>query len=168
MNEVNKCIGNLQSATSSDSLPEGTTLESPKAFIAHGPRGRALEKTERFLRALGVEPLVVEEQPTKARALDDKVDGYLKGAHCVIILATGDDEIKGKVQPRQNVIHETGLAQKTHPERIIYLLEEGAEFPSNIAPKVHQRFRQENMEEAFMTIARELREFGQIKAARVE
>jgi hypothetical protein len=56
------------------------------------------------------------------------------------------------------------LAQKTFPEKIIYLLEEGAEFPANIKPKVWERFTQGCMDEAFIAIARELKAFGLIRA----
>ncbi len=84
----------------------------------------------------------------------------------VIILATGDDEFKGKLHPRQNVIHEIGLAQKSHPGKIIYLLEEGAEFPSNINPRVWEHFRQRNMISAFLCIIRELRALGILLAVR--
>jgi predicted nucleotide-binding protein len=90
----------------------------------------------------------------------------------VIILATGDDTVRDKktgveiIQPRQNVIHEIGLAQKSHPGRIIYLLEEGANFPSNIKPKVWESFKQRNMMDAFLGIVRELRAYGILKVIR--
>jgi len=53
--------------------------------------------------------------------------------------------------------------QKTHPGRIIYLLEEGANFPSNIKPKVWESFKQRNMMDAFLGIVRELRAYGILK-----
>ena len=79
-----------------------------------------------------------------------------------IILATGDDKVEGSghLQPRQNVIHEIGIAQHVLTNRITYLLEEGAEFPSNIAPKVYERFFKENLSKAFIAIVRDLRAFG--------
>jgi predicted nucleotide-binding protein len=144
----------------------GIRQERPKVFIGHGGESVALDKLCRFLKALEVEALVVEEQPSKAKALDDKVEHYMAEADCAIILATGDDEIEGKLHPRQNVIHEIGLAQKTFPDKIIYLLEEGTEFPSNIKPKVWESFTQESMDEAFIAVARELRAFGLIRAAK--
>ena len=41
-----------------------------------------------------------------------------------------------------------------------YLLEEGTEFPSNIAPKVYERFTKNNLSKAFIAIVRDLRAFG--------
>ncbi len=146
--------------------PFKVVTEPPKAFISHGKESVALNKVEDFLHALGVEPLIVKRQPSLDRTIDDKVNHYLNEADFVVILATGDDEIEGKLHPRQNVIHEIGLAQKTHPGKIIYLLEENTEFPSNIRPKVWEIFNQENMGDAFLHIALELREFGIAKAVK--
>jgi len=140
--------------------------ESSKTFIAHGPLSLALDKLCRFLKALGVKTLVVEEQPSSGKAIDDKVEHYMAEADCAVILATGDDKIEEKLHPRQNVIHEIGLAQKTFPDKIIYLLEKGVEFPSNIRPKVWESFTQESMDEAFIALARELKAFGLIKATK--
>jgi len=139
---------------------------SLKAFISHGKKSVALNKLKDFLGALGIEPLVVKEQASLDKTLDDKVNYYLSPADFVIILATGDDKIEGKLHPRQNVIHEVGLAQNTHAGKIIYLLEEGTEFPSNISPKVWEPFKQRNMMNAFLHIAKELRAYGMLKTVK--
>jgi len=147
--------------------PVGTRkFEVPKAFISHGKESAALKKLENFLHNLGVLPLIVKEQPSLDKTVPDKVEYYLQQSDFVIILATGDDEFEGKLHPRQNVIHEIGLAQQTHSGKIIYLLEEGAEFPSNISPKVWERFKQRNMLSAFLCILRELRALGILLAVK--
>jgi len=150
-----------------------TTVEiPPKAFISHGKGGGALLKLEKFIKELGVEPIIVKDQPSADRTTDDKVIDYLNEADFVIIFATGDDEIKvkgkdkGIFQPRQNVIHEVGLAQKTHPGKIIYLLEERAQFPSNIRPKVYERFARQSLDDAFTAILRELRNWGFLRVGK--
>jgi len=144
-----------------------TTVElPPKAFISHGKASAALNKLKEFLETLGIEPLIVKKQPSLDKDLPDKVDLYLSQADFVIILATADDKVEDKLQPRQNVIHEIGLSQKTHPGKIIYLLEEGAEFPSNIRPKVWESFKQRNMMNAFLGIVRELRAYGMLKVTK--
>lgn len=131
-----------------------------KAFISHGKESIALEKTERFIRALGMEPLIVKNEASQGKAVLDKVTFYLSQSDCVIILATGDNQIDGKLHPRENISHEVGLAQTNHSGRIIYLLEEGTEFPSNYNSKVWERFNKNNMEAAFQSIVLELRAFG--------
>jgi hypothetical protein len=55
------------------------------------------------------------------------------------------------------VIHEIGLAQEKFENRIIYLKEKGCVWPSNISPKVWEDFTQDNMGDAFIKIAKELR-----------
>ncbi len=147
--------------------PAAVTELPPKAFISHGKESVALTKLEEFLRTLGVEPLIVKEQPSLDKTVNDKVNYYLNQADFVVVLATGEDEIDGKLHPRQNVIHEIGLAQKTHKGNIIYLLEEGAVFPSNISPKVWERFKQRNMINAFSCIVRELRAYGMLKVTKL-
>ena len=139
-----------------------STVAEPivKAFISHGKESVALSKVKEFLSALGIEPISVRKQPSLDKTLDDKVDYYLNQVDFVVILATGDDVVDGRRQPRQNVSHEVGLAQKTHAGKIIYLLEEEAEFSSNIGPKVWEPFNQNNMENVFVYIVRELRAFG--------
>jgi predicted nucleotide-binding protein len=141
----------------------------PKAFISHGKESAALRKLREFIETLGIDPLIVKKLASMDKDLLGKVDSYLSQADFVIILATGDDTVtdektgKETKQPRQNVIHEIGLAQKVHPGRIIYLLEEGAEFPSNIRPRVWESFKQRNMTNAFLGIVRELRAYGVLK-----
>lgn len=151
-----------------DTKPSTTKEQSLKAFIAHGKESAALRKLKEFIETLGIEPLIVKQLVSMDKDLPDKVNSYLSQADFVIILATADDKVGDKLQPRQNVIHEVGLAQKTHPGKIIYLLEEGAEFPSNIRPKVYESFKQRNMMNAFLGIVRELRAYGMLKVTKLQ
>lgn len=143
---------------------------SPKAFIAHGPKSKPLEKLCRFLMTLGVQPTVIEEEPSEGRSIDQQVEIYLEQADCAIVLGTADDkELKdGKLYPRRNVCIEIGRFQERFPRRIIYLLEEGASLPSDVSEKIHERFSQESMEEAFVKVIRELKAFGMLKAVKPE
>ena len=147
-------------------------LEPPEVFISHGKESVALRKLEEFIETLGIKPLIVKNQASLDKDVPDKVNLYLNQADFVIILATGDDTLKDKktgteiIQPRQNVIHEIGLAQETHPGRIIYLLEEGADFPSNIRPRVWENFKRRNMMDAFLGVVRELRAYGILKVSK--
>ena len=147
-------------------------LIKPKAFISHGKGGGALLKLDKFLRELGVIPIIVKDQPSSDRTVDTKVQECLSEADFVIIFATGDNKVtdaksKREIrQPRQNVIHEIGIAQETHPGKIIYLLEEKTEFPSNIKPKVYESFVRQNMDDAFTAIVREMRNWGFLKVGR--
>lgn len=166
---VNRAIGNLAATTTAEFGEEKSVATAEplvKVFISHGKESKTLSKIADFLSALGVKPLIIEDEPSLGKDLPDKVNHYLGEADCVVILATGDDEILGKLQPRQNVIHEIGLAQKTHEEKVIYLLEEGVQFPSNIRPKVWEPFNQENIENVLLCIVRELVALEILKAVK--
>ncbi len=142
--------------------------QEKRIFISHGRETKALDKICRYLRGLGLYPAVVKNEPSLGKALDDLVEAQMDSCVCVIVLATADDRIKSEKeqefwQPRPNVIHEIGLAQEKLKNKIIYLKEETCNFPSNISPKVWENFSQDNMETAYLKIAKELKAFGIIQ-----
>jgi predicted nucleotide-binding protein len=128
-----------------------------KVFITHGHAEDVLRRVEDFVRALGFEPVVVKREPSLGKAVDDLVEEKMSGCEAQVILATADDEVDGKHQPRMNVIHEVGLGQRMFPDKMIYLKESGCEFPSNIGPKVWETFERGDLAPAFEKIAKELR-----------
>jgi len=140
----------------------------PKAFIAHGGDSPALSKLKNFLEALGVEPIVVEEQPSEGRSVAENVDWYSRQADCAIILATkGDVDSKtGGFIPRGNVLIEIGKSQEIFKDRIIYLLQAGAHLPTNVSEKVWGRFTTQCMDDAFIKVAIELYKFGLLKSVK--
>lgn len=133
-----------------------------RVFISHGNETLALKKVERFIRAIGLEPVIVIFGASEGLAVDDLVEKRMNESDCALILATADENVEGRKQPRPNVLHEIGIAQEKFGNKIIYLKEEGCEFPSNVRPKVWENFTQNNMEEAFEKILKELRAFGLI------
>ena len=148
-------------ASNPPTLSVQTTTPS-SIFISHGRKSTALDLVEDFIRALGLIPVIVMNQSSQGMSVDTKVSSYMKVCASAIILATGDDKVEGNsfFQPRQNVIHEIGLAQQMLTNKITYLLEENTEFPSNVAPKVYERFTKESLSTAFIAIARDLKSFG--------
>ena len=106
--------------------------KAPKVFIAHGGETKALEKLKSFLDALGIELLIAEEEPSEGRSANGHIDWCLDNADCAIIPGTADDKElnDGKLYPRRNVYIEIGRVEERFPNRVIYLLEEGASFPS--------------------------------------
>lgn len=148
--------------------PPRIVAASPKAFVVHGGETPARDKLQRFLIALGVQPLIIEEAPKEGRSVNQQVEHYSKMADCAILLGTADDkELKdGKLYPRRNDFIEIGRFLEKSPRRIVYLQEEGASFPSIIAEKLRTPFTQENMDEAFIALTRELRAFGMLKAVK--
>jgi predicted nucleotide-binding protein len=148
--------------------PSTVPAEPPKAFIAHGGDSPALSKLKSFLEALGVQPLIVEEQPSEGRSVGENVDWYARQADCAIILATkGDIDSKtGRFIPRGNVLIEIGKSQELFKDRIIYLLQAGAKLPTDVSEKVRERFTPQSIDNAFIKIAKELNKFGILKAVK--
>jgi predicted nucleotide-binding protein len=147
----------IPAANDLEVMPRGRS----KAFIAHGGDSEALNRLCTFLSDdLGVTPLVVERLPSEGRSVNENVEHYLDEADAGIVLATADDFVDGKYQPRGNVDIELGRFQERFPGRIVFLLEEGAAFPTNVGEKVWERFTQDNMEKALRKVVRELRAFG--------
>jgi predicted nucleotide-binding protein len=162
---VNEALGRLETGSM---VSAASSRALPSAFVAQGGDSEALKKVTQFLRALGVDPLVVEDQASEDRSANENVEHYLSRADCAIVLATkGDIDGKtGSFLPRGNVLVEAGRFQERFAGRIVYLLEEGATLPSNIREKVWENFTQNSMERAFIKIAKELRAFGIIKTGK--
>jgi hypothetical protein len=138
-------------------------------FIAHGKDKTPVEQLKNILSRFNIPSLVAEEEASEDRSANQQVDWCLENADCAIILGTADDkDLKdGKLYPRRNVHIEIGRVQERLPGKVIYLLEEGASFPSDITEKIHERFTEENMEEAFLKVAKELKAFGIIRAVSI-
>jgi len=159
---VNITIGRLESAEPPEAQPVtmAPRRDKPKAFIAHGPLTEPLNKLCEFLEELGVKPLVVERLPSEGRSVNENVEHYLGQADCGIVLATADDLVDGRYQPRGNVNIEIGRFQERFGGKVVFLLEEDAAFPTNVEEKVWERFSQSSMDKAFLKLVRELRAFG--------
>ena len=131
-----------------------------KVFITHGHAEDVLRRVEDFVRALGLEPVVVKRGASQGESVDDLVERRIEECQAQIVLATADDQVGDAWQPRPNVIHEIGLGQRIFKDRMIYLKEDRCEFPSNVAPKVWEPFSRGNLEPAFQKIVKELRAMG--------
>jgi len=82
-------------------------------------------------------------------------------------LRVGDIDGKtGDFIPRGNVLMEIGILQEILKGKIIYLLQKGTKFPTNINEKVWERFSPQSMDKAFIKVARELIAFGILKAVK--
>lgn len=123
----------------------GQQLPAPgdpsKVFVSHGHCEKAREDVSTFLTSIGLEPIILAEQPGGGRAIIEKFEDYSKVGFAVILL-TGDDIGRDKSKPesdnlpraRQNVIMELGyFIAKLGRGRVYVLIQEGVEIPSNIS-----------------------------------
>ncbi len=111
----------------------------PRVFLVHGHEEIALEKTARFLERLGLETIVLNEQPNRGATLIEKFVLHSQVDFAVVLL-TADDRggpkllefDQQKLRARQNVIFELGyFIGALGRGRVCALYEDGVEFPSD-------------------------------------
>jgi predicted nucleotide-binding protein len=123
-----------------------TTLETPdsaissnRVFLVHGHNEAAIHATARFLERLGIDVVILREQPNSGRTIIEKFVDYSDVAYAIVLL-TGDDrggvasasEAELRPRPRQNVIFELGFfLGKVGRNRVCALHQSGVEIPSD-------------------------------------
>jgi len=123
--------------------PEYVPELSQKIFVVHGRDGEPREAVARFLQKLGLEPVILHEQPNKGRALITKFNDVASDIGFAIILMTPDDvggldESEQHRRARQNVIFELGFfIGKLGNERVAALVSNEVERPSDFEGVVY-------------------------------
>src|SRR5690348_447016 len=56
--------------------PPAKQVESTKVFVVHGHDNEAKELTARFLTRLGLQPIILHEQPSAGRTIIEKFESY--------------------------------------------------------------------------------------------
>lgn len=133
-------------------------------FISCGGSAKKtlLPKLKELLLALGITPIIVEEQPNYNLSLLDKVNAFLNLCNAGIALITAEDLTKdGQLKPRDNVVHEIGLMQQNANigGRIIYLKERRVTLPSNFNQVVWVEFDRRNFEASYTALIKNIRTF---------
>lgn len=170
---THQAIGKLQADINSGRRDRrtGAIVEIPgpshskklKAFVAHEGETDALGSLEGFLRALGIESIVAEAQPSGGRSIEGQVDWSQEKADFAVILATKGkaiNKISGKHYMGLNVADELASARHIYGQHIILLVQKGVEVHTNKKEIVHGEFTSTNMQQAFIKIVKELRSWG--------
>jgi len=132
-----------------------------RAFISHGGEKTSLTMIQDFLRALGVEPIVVEKWASEGRELHENVDTYRKQSDFAVVLWTRDiEDSQGGWLPSGSVEIEVGELRSQFAGRVIYLREEGVKLPAMASTLVYEPFSEDNMGPAYMKIVTELHGWG--------
>ena len=111
----------------------------PKIFVVHGHDEASLQAVARFLEKLGLEAIVLREQPDGGRAVIEKFEECAADVVFAVVLLTPDD-IGGAAtagatgsRARQNVIFELGyFAGKLGRGRTCLMLKGAVEIPSDL------------------------------------
>ncbi|MEE8356570.1 MAG: nucleotide-binding protein, partial [Anaerolineales bacterium] len=94
--------------------PEKPPGDSKKIFIVHGRDEEAKDSLARFLEKLGLEVIILHEQPNQGRTIIEKFEDYSDVGFAVVLLTP--DDIGGRAndlellpRARQNVVFELGF-----------------------------------------------------------
>ena len=110
-----------------------------KVFIVHGRDTLLRTQVENVLRALGLEPIILQEQANIGKTIIEKIEECTDVGFGIVLYTPCDEgrlkSEEGKLKPRarQNVVLEHGyLMAKLGRERVCCLVSDDVEFPSDI------------------------------------
>jgi predicted nucleotide-binding protein len=104
------------SSASARELDDRSSRQSSrKVFVVHGRDDAAKEGVARFVEKMGLQPIILHEQPNGGRTIIEKFEMYSDDVAFAVVLLTPDDvgyqagdSSKIKARARQNVIMELG------------------------------------------------------------
>ncbi len=137
-----------------------------KVFIVHGHNEAAKSSVARFIERLGLDAVILDEQPSEGLTIIEKFEKYATSADFAIVLMTPDDvgasiEKKDnlKLRARQNVIFELGyFFHALGRKGVCALYKEGVELPSDIYGVVYVRM--DEFDAWQLGLAREMKQAG--------
>ncbi|MCA1437873.1 nucleotide-binding protein [Bradyrhizobium sp. BRP20] len=152
-------------------VPVTTVAEpSKKVFVVYGHDKPARTQLDSMLRRWGLEPVILDELPSKGQTIIEKLEDYTEDVGFGVILATPDDlgypkdhEDQKAFRARQNVVLELGmLLVKLGRPRVAILLgsQVDMERPSDIQGLIYIPFKTDLQKEAGPLLAKEMAEQG--------
>ncbi len=139
INEIEEYWEDEQVETSSQPNKNDSPKGKPKVFIIHGHDEAAKESLARCLEKLGLEAIILHEQPNRGKTIIEKFENAATDVEYAIALLTPDDLAYNKgdkknIKPRarQNVIFELGyFCGLLGRKKVCMLYKEGVETPSD-------------------------------------
>ncbi|MCF9019676.1 nucleotide-binding protein [Pseudomonas syringae] len=128
-----------QSIEIGSSAKKAVVVPSNRIFVVHGHDEAALQGLARFLEKLGLEAIILKEQPDQGRTIIEKFEETADDIGFAVVLLTPDDlgaSVKAETpdaRARQNVIFELGyFAAKLGRGRVCLLRKGHVEIPSDL------------------------------------
>lgn len=131
--------------------PAPDAKQSRNIFVVHGHNEEMKQSVARTLLDLGLNPIILHEQPNSGRTIIEKFEVNSDVSFAVVILSPDDmafsasgDAKQAKPRPRQNVVLELGyFVGKLGRSRVFSLkLGEDLEVPSDLSGVVYQVYDQ--------------------------
>ena len=129
----------VQPQIASRQLSVGEPVATNRVFVVHGRDEVAKQTVARYLEGLGLEHVILQEQPNEGRTIIEKFEESARTVGFAVILGTPDDvgalaDDRDNLRPRmrQNVVFELGYF--THAlgrNRVCVLLKGDVERPSD-------------------------------------
>lgn len=122
-----------------------STEVNDKIFVVHGRNDPVRATVTSFLSRIGLDPIVLQDQPNEGRTIIEKFEGYSDVGFAVVLLTPDDigglnDSGKSDLnpRPRQNVVLEWGFfLGKLGRHRVAALLQDEIEFPNDYSGVVY-------------------------------
>lgn len=137
-----------------------------KVFIVHGHDSQAKSDLALILTRLGLEPVILHEQPNQGKTLIEKLEKHSDVGYAFVLLTPDDfgssKEAKNSPSPRarQNVVFEFGMfVGKLTRERVCCLYTGDVELPSDLEGLAYVPFGS-SVHETQLNIIKELRAAG--------
>ena len=114
-------------------------MNNKRVFIVHGHNIQVRDNVELLLRRVGLDPIILANEPNKGRTVIDKIEDYSDVSFAIIIYTACDEgRLKGesnwKDRARQNVLFEHGyFCAKLTRAKVVALHERGVEVPSDLS-----------------------------------
>ena len=125
------------------------SITNKNVFIVHGHDNEAKETIARFIEKLGLDPIILHEQPNSGRIIIEKFEMYADVPFALVLLTPDDegrskDDKEYKLRARQNVVLELGYFMgKIGRDRVCALYTEGVEIPSDYQGVLYVKLDQE-------------------------
>lgn len=143
-------------------LTDTVDSNQSNVFVVHGHDDSARESVARVLTKLGLNPIILHEQPNEGRTLVEKFESHADVSFAVVLLTPDDcggragDDPSLRPRARQNVILELGYFMgRLGRERVCALVKGDLERPSDIVGVVYVPMDDERAWE--MRLVRELK-----------
>jgi len=136
-----------------------STNKKESVFIVHGHDNEMKESIARFISNIGLDPIILHEQPSKGRAIIEKFEDYSNVSYAIVLYSPDDKTAEEKNRARQNVVFEHGFfIGKLGRNRVVGINKTDCnmELPSDINGVIYISFDSDWK----LSLAKEMKEAG--------